>query len=723
GGGEPRAPFECGRVVRFGIIEAEGCFSESGGRFEASGRIMVNGLVLQPEARSSIVLDPDRRRLYVDGPGEAAGQVTARLGSITIFENLPLDVRLPSAATTRVAIPDLSLSARGSVFGFPLRGRGDLALVRAGVEVSVQLSLPKIFGGVTGTAILRADMRDGFRPDGLRITAREAVIGPLRVKDVLISYRATDRLWEGQATVFLVPIEYGAQAGVAVQDGRLRTVVAGVDGLNVSVGPGVFLQRISFGIGVEPFTIIGGVGFTAGPQVGGVSAVRVDGNFRLSFPGSPFARLEVASDAFCQVSACVPGAEQSGGDGLKVFNIPLAGYRFSADTDGQVEFAGQIGYDVKIASAEARLSGWVDGTRAFNAEGSGQACVFAIACAGAEAVVSSEGFAACGYVRILTERVAIGFGVRWPSSVSVMAPACDIGPYRATRRGFGVLGAFAAQAGPQAVRFPAGASYGVVRLTGATGPPLVTVAAAGETVQTPSGPEPGVRQGRFMVFKDFDARETIVVVARPGDGDVTLTPQEGSPAIERVEQADPLPAVSVRARVGGRGRARTVRYRVRTIPGQVVRFAEVGGGVQRLLGRARGGSGTLRFRPGDGRAGRRRIVAQVVQSGLPRASETVATYVAPRRQLPGKVRSIRARRSGGRLRITWAPARGGARAALYKTTVSVSDGRRLLFTGRSRRVTVPDLRRTDRCTIKVAGQLASGRSGPSATLRVKAARR
>lgn len=719
-GGQNGEPFDCGSVVAFSIIQAEGCVKKVEGRYEATSRLLVNGLILQPEAGSTLVLDPGKRRLYIRGKGGGAGQLTARVGSITIFENLPLDVSLPSGAT-RALVPDLSLSARGSLFGFPFRGRGDLTLVKGGVEVAVQVSLPKIFGGVTGTSILRADMRDGLQADGLRITAREAQIGPLIVRNLLIAYRASDRLWEGQATIYLVPIQYGAEAGVAVQDGKLQAARAGVDGLNLSVGPGVFLQRIAFGIGADPFTIMGGVGFTAGTQVGGVSAVRVDGNFRLSFPGSPFARLEIASDVFCLTAKCVPGAEQLGGDGLSVFNIPLAGYRFSADTDGQVEFSGQIGYDVKIANADAQLEGWLDGTRAFNAEGSGTACVFAIACAGAEAVISSEGMAACGYVRVLTERVAIGFGVHWPSNLSVMALACDLGPYRAVRD-VRALGAFAAQAGPQKAHFPAGLSYGLIRLRGATGPPLVEVTAAGDTVATPSGPEPGVRQGRFMVFKDPGRRETIVVVARPGT-DVTITPQSGSPAIEAVEQAQPLPPVSVRASVAGRGRSRTLRYRIRAISGQLVRFAEVGGGVTRLIGKARGTRGTLRFRPADGRAGRRAIVAQVVENGLPRATKTVAHYRAPARLLPGRVRHLRARRAGTTVMVSWAAARGGARPAQYRTTVSVSDGRRLLFTGSRRRVVVPGVRGTDRLTVRVAGETASGHAGRRASLRVKAARR
>ena len=174
--------------MKFGIIEAEGCLKAQNGRYEANGRLLVNGLILQPEAKSTVVLDIKARRLYIDGPGAAAGQVTARLGSVTIFENLPLDVRLPSLSVDKVSVPDLALSKRGSLFGFPLTGSADAALVQGGIQITAQVGLPKLLGGVTGAVLLKADMKEGFRLDGLRITAREASLGDvLTVKDILIS--------------------------------------------------------------------------------------------------------------------------------------------------------------------------------------------------------------------------------------------------------------------------------------------------------------------------------------------------------------------------------------------------------------------------------------------------------------------------------------------------------------------------------------------------------
>jgi uncharacterized delta-60 repeat protein len=727
-GGDTRPAFECGRVVKFGIIEAEGCLKEDNGRFEASGKLMVNGLVLQPEAKSTIVLDTKARRLYIDGPGRAAGQVSARLGSITIFENLPLDVRLPSLDVRKVGLPDLDLSKRGSVFGFPLTGSADAALVQSGIQVTVQVGLPSILGGVTGSVSLKADMKDGFRPDGLRITAREAMLGPLTVKDLLISYDDSDRLWQGQATATLLPFPYGAMGAVAIQDGSLKSLTAGIDGLNIAVGPGVFLQRISFGIGVDPFTIIGGVGFTAGPQYGGVAAVRVDGNFRLIFPGDPLARLEISTNVFCQTSKCSPGADQAGGDGLKVVDIPLAGFSFSADTDGQIAFEGHIGYDISIVSLQASVSGWLDGLKGFNVEGDGTVCVFAVACAGAESVISSEGLAACGYIVILGKRVAVGFGIHWPADISVMALVCDIGPYRAvhSRSLRDVSGpptdAFAAQATPQTVTFAGHKDYGIVRLTGDTGPPNVVVSGpGGEQIATPPDPQQGARGGRFLIFKDTAHKQTLAVIADPGSTAWTITPQPGSAAITAVDQADPLPQPSVTARVTGHAYARKLHYTVKHIDGQSVRFAEVGGHVEHVLGVTAKTSGTIAFAPRDGRAGKRKIIAQVIQSGLPRRELTVATYTAPKRHQAGRPGRIVARRSGTTLKVTW----GRSSSAVgFQARVKVGDGRKLLFvtTATARTATVPDFKRTDSAVISVKGVTKTMHPGPARSLTVKAPR-
>src|SRR3712207_8604042 len=52
-------------------------------------------------------------------------------------------------------------------------------------------------------------------------------------------------------------------------------------------------------------------------------------------------------------------------------------------------------------------------------------------------------------------------------------------------------------------------------------------------------------------------------------------------------------------------RSSDLSYRLREIPGQVVRFLEEGADVRRVIGTARGAAGTLRVSPSDGHADRK----------------------------------------------------------------------------------------------------------------------
>ena len=99
--------------------------------------------------------------------------------------------------------------------------------------------------------------------------------------------------------------------------------------------------------------------------------------------------------------------------------------------------------------------------------------------------------------------------------------------------------------------------------------------------------------------------------------------------IRQIREAYGLPKPVVHARVSGRGRTRTLSWRLRPIPGQKVQFAEYGTDVRHLITTTAKASGRVRFTPQTGPAGRRRIVAIVEQYGLPRATLTLASFRAP----------------------------------------------------------------------------------------------
>jgi hypothetical protein len=69
-----------------------------------------------------------------------------------------------------------------------------------------------------------------------------------------------------------------------------------------------------------------------------------------------------------------------------------------------------------------------------------------------------------------------------------------------------------------------------------------------------------------------------------------------------------------------------LRWRGKGVAGHVLRFREVGGGVNRLLGTGRKNRGRLRFKPAAGAKGPRRIIAVAERGGVPRTTLRVARF-------------------------------------------------------------------------------------------------
>ena len=163
-----------------------------------------------------------------------------------------------------------------------------------------------------------------------------------------------------------------------------------------------------------------------------------------------------------------------------------------------------------------------------------------------------------------------------------------------------------------------------------------------------------------------------------------------------------------------RGGKQRVRYTVKRIPGQVVRFREVGGGASALIGTARRASGTLTFRPAFGRAGVRKIVAEVEQRGKPRAALDVARYRAAAPRPLTAPRGIKLTRKGERMTVTWKPVAGAVR---YVVEVETGDGRSMMFEPKARRVVVKRLFMRTASTVKVRAVRVDDKLGPARTAR------
>jgi hypothetical protein len=223
---------------------------------------------------------------------------------------------------------------------------------------------------------------------------------------------------------------------------------------------------------------------------------------------------------------------------------------------------------------------------------------------------------------------------------------------------------------------------------------------------------PYVQNDRFVAGLGEDGT-SFVFVKNPDAGTWRLS-DDGTFPVKRVQSARGLPEPSVRATIGGRGRARTVSWRIKPLAGQRVRFAEIGKDVRNVIATANSRRGSKHFRPADGPAGRRRIVALVDQNGQPRTTLDVTSYRAPGTPRPRRVAALRITRRGSRVTVRWRAHDGRVfRHAVY---LKVSDGRRLLrvLPGRRRAVTVRGIGRRLKVTAAVTGLTAANAKGPVA---------
>jgi hypothetical protein len=185
-----------------------------------------------------------------------------------------------------------------------------------------------------------------------------------------------------------------------------------------------------------------------------------------------------------------------------------------------------------------------------------------------------------------------------------------------------------------------------------------------------------------------------------------------------VREARGLPKAAARVKVTGRGHKRFLSWNVRRIAGQRVTFAEVGKDVRNAITTTKTARGSVRFRPADGPAGRRKIIAMVQQGGQPRANLTAGSYRAPGMLKPGKPRKLTIKRSRSRLVVSWRPKPRGFRHALH---FKLSDGRRVVrVVGAKRRsYTLKGVPRRVRATVTVTGLTAANGKGPKARASIK----
>ena len=689
----------CTKVFRTDFIDLRSeCIKETGpDKLQVvSEKARINGLVIEP-ASGDRTLTIDRKERTITSDGDIFVVTHPELPELPIYAG-PVNWDLGTEGSGPKTVLDYDITGVKKLKAIPVQ-RIAVAFTKAGkTNLSPTLRLSfwpfSYIGALTSTTRVTIDNDHPADFSGLEVKVdRIAALG-LELKNVSVKWQQGGT-WAGGATVvlrFVSPYEVGA--GFGLKDGDFDFIRGSVGGLNVAVGPAVFLQRIGFEVKRSPLTLTGSVGFSAGPLVAGKRAVGIDGALK----------AVLADPWIVEVSGKAKVAER--------FELGEAFLRYTSG--GLLELGGKASWDLRVASISGSIAGFVDGGHnKFNLEGSVRGCItikyLPDPCAGAAFLVSDIGIAGCVDLTV----VSGGIGYYWGGDFDLFGGSCDLSPWRSTAG----ASVYAVGAG-QGRRFtlPANLPSAAFEVVGVGDAPGVTLTGPrGETV-TVSRANPFVRTGNLVAMM-AENNVTYVVVRRPSAGTWTLT-DDGTVGVSRVRQAAGLPDPSVRARVTGRGHARVLRWRLRRIAGQRVTFVEVGQNLHKVIATTSAAGGQARFRPADGPAGRRKIVALVEQGRLLRRSVDAGSYLAPARLRPTRPRRVRLTRRGSRLVARWTAPHNGFRHLVY---FSLGDGRRLLriASTRARSVTLRGVAPRFGATVTVAGLTHANGRGPSARASIR----
>ena len=724
GSGDQSATSGCQRLT-FGSVVVRGqsgCFlhgTGSAARMDVTtGPLNLNGLQIVPDAGVKILIDP--RAHTLDTTGTVSVELSGGgVGPITLWHG-ELHVKLPNAGGGQTLFSFDTSQFGVDLLGFGVRGRVDVILGADSVRIPISLALPPILGDIRGQTELVADGKSGLHLDSLHVHVGNVFVGPLLIDYFDLDYSGAGDVWRGAAGLHFPPPGLGGalKAEVEFDMGRYKHGAISYEPPppGVVIGPFVYLTKIGGELDLDPTHLAALATVGAGAAVNGVSPVSVDGRFDMTFPPKP-------KPVDFKMSGTV-----------KVLFLGLADGSLDFQGDGYAAFAGHAGLDLSVLSLDANVNGFVDGSKgAFGAAARAQMCVdvsfgpFSFPCVAGELAMNNTGMAACAEADLPKPVGHQSAGLELPWSdvspavlvsppdlaytiASHLAFPCHTDAYRSPPR---AAAAHLAAEGDTTVTVPAGVPTETIALFGDGGPPRVTL-------RGPRGEAPGAGSATIT---DAPAGATFVKLNGPAAGTWTISLEPGSPAVKRLLQSDGYAPARVSARLGGRGRARAIRYSIAGLGhGQSVVFAERGRFGTRLIGRARSARGLLRFAPADARGGRRAVLALVQHGGLVTDTVRIGTYVAPGPLRPARVRGVRLRRRGNSVTASWRGVRGAVR---YLVRVRGSHGMRRLrvLSARSRRLRVSRLAPGDRLTVSVAALSRAGREGSAGSAAERAPRR
>jgi hypothetical protein len=682
----------CYTTVRTGIAEAmspcfrrrvEGIGSDSLSLvkelYASTQTVRLNGIDVRPNSGSAIEIDTFTHDVKSLGGGaKASVDAGSTLGKLTFFSGV-VNWDLPGGKTSRFNLGKVSITKAAELFGLKVEGDARLDLVYRGAEIPVTIHLPAPLD-ISATVTLKTDNLKGLRLEEVYLRVKNATFGAFAVNDLELRYNSAASQFDGFADMALASV---GRLKVSIQViGKTVTMFAAdfTPTPPLLIGSGVFLQHIDFNYDAgPPLTLLGGVKVTAGPPINGTAAAAIDG--RLKF---------VASDPWL--------LRADGNATIAGFGVASAYLQYQSS--GMIKLGGRIDarlYD--IVGAKANIDMWLNtNSGRFNAQAGGEICVWK-GCGGGAVVISSTGIGGCVY----TFWANFGLGYRWDGSFKFYLTGCDINHWASAFDGSARLGSVAGSRAVSAedMTVKPGQRHVYFRFASADNPPQVTVTGPdGTEIVVPAGTENFVENEDYIILQIPPEHATYVIVRDPAPGRWQVTTADGSPELVAVAQASALPAPKVKASVGGDGRARTLDYTIKDLPGQRVQFVERAGRTFQRLADVTDAKGRIRFRPATGPAGTRSIFAIVQQDGAPREEMKVASYRAPGPQKPGATKRVTIKRTATKAVATWPDA---ARVQGWLVVATASDGRRWSVKLDRRKLVLPRVFRGKTVKVKVRG--------------------
>jgi hypothetical protein len=728
---------------KFGDVDAEitprdsGCFVPDPldpNMSVSLGTIDLNGLLIIPDQGTRIGIDPKLHKIQTSGSVRVVLRASG-IPDITLYHG-PLGYDVPQDGDgASLFDPYFNGLSASKVLGFPIDGDIDIKLAHGGVDIPVSLSLPKYLGGVTGSATLHASSFSGLSLSELNFTIGDANLGFLEIKNAKLKYASQGDVWSGMGELKIPSSGAGLDATISITftngqwtEGKL--VVAdpypGVPLDDTDPPPQLFLTQQGFELKFLPnpsvtgFASLGAIPLLPYPNPKGDSGDRsqyafyLDGQLGISF-GSPVT-VTLGATGY-------------------LFGIQIANANLVYGIPDQVRLNGTAHLDLDVVSFDGQINAIIDprddiyggsisSTLTFEGgELRDALCKALTPCIlppipnfkipGPGLAIDKQGFAV--YIE------APGIYGFYGTVSDDWGHFPDIHPYQDTTSDYKPAippaGSARATAATASFTVPAGAPTASLVVTGAGGPPAVTLTAPNGQQITPSpiGTSPGATVEEAA---DPSGNATNIGILHPQAGRWTVT-QAGDSEIP-VAGADYSIGVkppTFRVRVSGTARKRVLHYHATLPAGITVRFAEETGRLLHVIGAAHSGSGAISFVPASGPGGRRQVVALISDNDLPR-NQTVGSYIAPPPLRPGRARRLRLHAGRSAFSFRFTPPANSSQVLI---TIAATDGRHLQRTvsPTTHGGTVAALGSSDGVTVTVTGLGADGRRGPAVSARAR----